>query len=404
MFNTQPVIYPRYVPDYRITINGKELPLPVRSSVMSVLYQDGLQEADRVEIKLANANLRWLQSHIRGLGFRPPTGVSFGPAHAPIMGPEGVFDPRGLFDLDNTLSLAMGYASEPMSEMFLGDVTGIEADFPNGGMPTMTLVAHDYMHRLSGGKIARGFSLLPDAIIAMILSAENLLMPVIDPFVTGASAAIAAVNYFFKGTGTKQKGQTDFELMKEIADKYDADFWVDGNTLYLSRFMKDYAPSVNLKWGESLLDFSPRITTIGQVVGVAMKFTLREIPLDFVVTVGWDFDKESLTVSVVPGASAVATPSLAGPILTLIDQPIASPVDMTNSALKIAHELRTKLNNRLTGSGTAIGDPRIRAGAVIRLEGLGQDFSGDYRITNADHSIGSDGYRTHFKVRKEIIP
>jgi phage protein D len=123
-----------------------------------------------------------------------------------------------------------------------------------------------------------------------------------------------------------------------------------------------------------------------------------------VVTVGWDFDRETLTVSVVPGASAVATPSLAGPILTLIDQPIASPVDMTNSALKIAHELRTKLNNRLTGSGTAIGDPRIRAGKVIRLEGLGPDFSGDYRITNADHSIGGDGYRTHFKVRKEIIP
>src|SRR5215831_9966638 len=189
--------YPRYVPDYSIKINGRELPGPVRSSVMSVLYQDGMQEADRVEIKLANTNLRWLQNHIRGLGFNPPTGVSFGPIHAPIMGPEGVFDPRGLFDIDNTVSLSMGYASEPMGEMFLGDLTGLEADFPSAGIPTLTLIAHDYMHRLSGGKIARGFSLIPDAIIAMILSAENLLLPAIDPFVTGASAAIAAVNYFF---------------------------------------------------------------------------------------------------------------------------------------------------------------------------------------------------------------
>jgi hypothetical protein len=38
---------------------------------MSVSYQDGVNEADRVEVELANTNLRWLQNHIRGLGFRP---------------------------------------------------------------------------------------------------------------------------------------------------------------------------------------------------------------------------------------------------------------------------------------------------------------------------------------------
>ena len=70
----------------------------------------------------------------------------------------------------------------------------------------------------------------------------------------------------------------------------------------------------------------------------------------------------------------------------------------------IARELRTKLNNRLTGSGSAVGDPRIRAGAVIRLEGLGPDFSGDVRVTSATHSIDTSGYRTSFDVRKEIIP
>ena len=70
----------------------------------------------------------------------------------------------------------------------------------------------------------------------------------------------------------------------------------------------------------------------------------------------------------------------------------------------IAHELRTKLNKRLTGSGTAIGDPRIRAGAIVRLEGLGPDFSGDYRVSGATHAIDAEGYRTSFEVRKEILP
>jgi phage protein D len=209
----------------------------------------------------------------------------------------------------------------------------------------------------------------------------------------------------FLAYGRKQVEQSDLDFMKEIAATYDAEFWVEGDILFFSRFFKDYTPALTLKWGESLLDFSPKVSTVGQVVGVAAKFTLREIPLDFVVSVGWDFNREALVLMVVPGAlGTAAVKSFVGPLLTVITDPISSPADITNSALELAHELRQILNNRLTGSGMAIGDPRIRAGAIIRLEGLGQDFSGDYRISSADHTFGADGYRTKFTVRKEIIP
>jgi Bacteriophage probable baseplate hub protein len=391
--------YPRYAPEFKLKINDTDLPAALRSSVISVRYQDGVNAADRVEVGFANANLRWLQSHIRGLGFRPfPTGVT--------LGPVGRLDavPEGSFDLDNKLSLAMGYAPDPLEEMFLGEVTGVQVSFPNGGMPTMTLVAHDYLNRLSRGKYARGFGPLADALVAMILSAENLLIPLIDPTITAISAAMTAVNVIFKGTGTKQEGESDLQLLSKIAAQYDADFWVDRNVLYLSRFLKEYTPRLTLTWGESLLDFSPRVSTIGQVAGVAMKFTLRELPLDFLVTAGWDFDRETLAVSVVPGVAAGAAKSVVAPVFTIIDQPISSPADIANSALVIVRELRNKLNNRLTGSGSAIGDPRIRAGAIIRLEGLGQDFSGDYRVKSASHAVDNGGYRTTFEVFKEIIP
>lgn len=391
--------YPRYAPEFKLKINDTDLPAALRSSVISVRYQDGVNAADRVEVGFANANLRWLQSHIRGLGFRPfPTGVT--------LGPVGRLDavPEGSFDLDNKLSLAMGYAPDPLEEMFLGEVTGVQVSFPNGGMPTMTLVAHDYLNRLSRGKYARGFGPLADALVVMILSAENLLIPLIDPTITAISAAMTAINVIFKGTGTKQEGESDLQLLSKIAAQYDADFWVDGNVLYLSRFLKEYTPRLTLTWGESLLDFSPRVSTIGQVAGVAMKFTLRELPLDFLVTVGWDFDRETLAVSVVPGVAAGAAKAVVGPAFTIIDQPISSPADIANSALVIVRELRNKLNNRLTGSGSAIGDPRIRAGTIIRLEGLGQDFSGDYRVKSATHAVDNGGYRTNFEVFKEIIP
>jgi Bacteriophage probable baseplate hub protein len=391
--------YPQYAPDYKIQINGANLPAQVSTAVTSVRYEEGRNAASRVEVAVANPNLRLLKNHIRGLGFQPfPSAIS--------LGPVGSLQalPAGTFDIDNKLTLALGYAPDPLEDVFTGEITGVNVSFPNGGMPGMTVVAHDYMNRMQKGKYARGFGFLPDAIIAGILGAENLLLSAIDPAIIAGSAAIAAVNFIFGGTGRKQKGQSDFELLQEVAATYDADFWVDGNTLYLSRFIKDYTPRLTLTWGQNMLDFTPNVSTIGQVAAVGMKFVLREIPLDFLVAVSYDFDRESIVISVVPGAAAASLQSMLGSVLEIVDQPIASPADITNSALVIAHELREKLNNRLTGSGSAVGDPRIRAGAMIRVAGIGPDFSGDYRVVSATHSIDAGGYKTNFEVRKELIP
>lgn len=390
--------YPRYVPDFRIQINDRDLPAALRSSITSVKHEEGQNAADRVEIGLANQNLRWLQQHIRGLGFRPfPSGVRVGPL------PGQSVAPAGLFDLDNKLTLAMGYAQDRLDPMFIGEITGVEASFPNGDMPSMTLVAHDYLHRLSEGSYSRGFGPLPDFIIASILGLENRLLPLIEPIIVGASTAVSVVNLIFNGTGRKQEGQSHLELLTKIAETYDAEFWVEGDILYVSRFMKEYAPRLTLTWGESLLEFTPKVTTVGQAFGVAMKFTLREIPLDFLVSVFYDFDRESVGISLLPGAAAPAAKT-GGPVFTIVDRPIGSPADIMNSVLEITHELRTKLNNRLTGKGSAIGDPRIRAGAVIRFDGLGPDWSGDYRVFSATNTIDAKGFRTGFEVRKELIP
>jgi hypothetical protein len=274
-------------------------------------------------------------------------------------------------------------------------------------MPTMKLVAHDYLQRLSQGTYAGGFGFLPDYLVAAILSARHLLIPAIEPTVADISSVLAAIDAVFKGTGLKQgargKGECDLSFIHRIAAKYDADFWVDGDVLYVARFIKERNPRLTLTWGESLLDFSPRMTAVGQVAGVSMMYTLREIPMSFLVTVFWDFDRETLGTRIVPGVAAKLAPRIGGPSLTIIDKSISSPGDLANSSLEIVRALRKLLNKRLTGSGSAIGDPRIRAGAVIRLEGLGPDFSGDYRVSSATHSIDGGGYRTNFEVFKEVI-
>jgi hypothetical protein len=391
-----------FAPAFVLKINGEELPAAVTGTISGVRYQDGVNAADRVEVSFANPNLRWLQRHIKGLGFRPPTGLAIGSVRVADAAPDGTFD------IDNQLRLSIGYAPGPLEEVFKGDVTGVQVTFPNGGMPGLTMVAHDYLQRLSRGTASRGFGPLQDALVAVILGAENLLIPEIDPALLAAGAALTAVNLIFNGTGTKQgspgHGESDLQLLEKIAAKYEANFWVEGDILYLARFLKEYEPRLTLTWGQSLLDFSPKVSTVGQVAAVSMRFNLRVIPLDFLVTVFWDFDREAIGISIVPGAAAKAGPLFSGPALTIIDEPISSPADIASSALKIYSELRKKLNARLTGSGSAVGDPRIRAGAMIRLDGLGPDFSGDYRVASATHSLDGGGYKTDFQVFKEILP
>ena len=388
----------RHIPEFRIAISGHDIPAALRNSITSVKYEDGTGAADRVELGIANVDLRWLQEHIRGLGFQPfPTGIRIGPTR--------VTPGDGLFDVDNTLTVAMGYGPGALDPMFEGEITGVQASFPSGGVPGMTIVAHDYLHRLTVGTHARGFGPLPDALIARILSIENHLLPLIDPAVDVASTALAVVNYIFSRSGRKQKAQSDFELLQELSAAYDADFWVEGDVLFVSRFFpREYSARLTLRWGESLMDFSPSVNTVGQVAAAAMKFTLRELKVSFLVTVSWDFDREAAGITVEPGEAVAGAKARGKPAYTIVDQPIASPGDIATSALTIYHELRKRLNNRLTASGTCIGDPRIRAGAVVRFDGLGPDFSGDYRITSATHTIDSGGYRTAFKARKEILP
>ena len=69
---------------------------------------------------------------------------------------------------------------------------------------------------------------------------------------------------------------------------------------------------------------------------------------------------------------------------------------------RLIGELMPRLNERLTGSGSTIGNPLIRAGSVLRLTGLGVRFGGLYRVKSATHTIDAGGYRTRFEVRKEV--
>lgn len=62
-----------------------------------------------------------------------------------------------------------------------------------------------------------------------------------------------------------------------------------------------------------------------------------------------------------------------------------------------------RAKDMVTGSGSVVGLPEVRAGRPLYICKLGARFSGRYLITSSTHSIGDSGYTTTFEKRMERL-
>lgn len=380
-------LYPQYVPDFRIEIGGDDVTGLLRSAVTTLTYTDGIEGADRVEMTLANDRLQWLD--------------------------------HPLLQVDQPFSLSLGYAPDPLEEVFVGEVTGVNVTFPNSGVPTITVVAHDFLQRLTTGTKDRAFMLnipcigqfpIPDPVVAALVSATDLLIPFIDPVGAALSFLTLLISYAIDPLEAKkairlQQGQSDFEFLTKISKENGWEMYIDhtqepkGYVLRFSFLVQDYSPSIALQWGASLQSFTPKLSTVGQVAAVSTRIWIPSIKLELVIVLGWDYDRSTFDLMVYPGFGSLQELLSPGKAQSVLKVDAIGPAAAPRALLS---ELLPRLNNRLTGSGAAVGDLRIKAGKVIQLDGLGEQFSGLYRITSATHSIGSGGMTTNFEARKEI--
>jgi hypothetical protein len=379
--------YKQYAPEFVIRLDGELMPPALRGSVASISYQDGMQGADRVEVTIANPSLRWLD--------------------------------HPLLSVDTPFSLSIGYAPDPLEEVFVGEITGVEPSFPAGGMPTIRITAQDLLHRLTRGSKDSKFAItipsignfpLPDVAVASIVAARNLLIPNPDP-IGGALSVLLTLGSFLSFPGfaqpgvRTQEGTNDFELLTKVARENGWEMFIDhtqnpkGRVLKFQFLIQQYTPSVTLDWGASLIEFTPRLTTVGDVGAVTTTVWVDSLQMDFTIAVSWDYDRACFNLAVYPGVM--------GELKDLIGVQTGAPLKVPTkgyitAGASILAELLPRLNNRLTGSGSCVGNPEIKASRVIRLNNLGDQFSGSYRITQATHTLDASGYRTSFEARKEV--
>jgi phage protein D len=189
----------------------------------------------------------------------------------------------------------------------------------------------------------------------------------------------------------QQSQETDWSFLWRLASAIDFEVVVAERKLHFRAAGGPREAPVDLRWGENLLAFRPRVTGIQQAERVLVR--------------GWDptrnapiegrADRPQTDSRNGVGASEVVS-SLGGGTVTVGHRAVTSQGEADALAKSVAAQLA---NAAVEAEGTCQGDTRLAAGTRIDVKGVGRRFGGTYTISASTHVFrGTHGYRTHFSV------
>jgi phage protein D len=263
-----------------------------------------------------------------------------------------------------------------------GVIVAVEPEFGEYGV-SITVRGYDESHNLHRGKKTRVFQQMSDSDIVKKIAQENGVNASID------STSVVHEHVF-------QDNQSDMEFIFERARRNGYLAYVENGRLYFKTAATKRDEAAILKWGSNLIRFQARFTSAGQIYETEVR--------------GWDVkQKKAITGT---SSSPVGTPTVAGENhggklaakalnLSLKSREIVhnSPLDAAGEADSIAQAvLNDRCQSFFQAEGTCRGNPAIRAGKDVEIQGLGNRFSGKYMITRAIHRFDETGYITDFEI------
>ncbi len=344
-----------------IAINGRPAPRELTRHVVEVVVDDSLHLPDMFTLRIHDSDLRWIDSDLLTVGAEVEIRAS-----AP----------------------GQGARSGGSGQLIVGEITALAPTFNRTGEPILTVQGYDRSHRLHRGKKSRSFRRVTDSEIAQQIAREAKLWARVDP-------TPVVHEYVF------QDNQTDLAFLQTRAQNIGYEMYVKEQTLHFVRRETERAEGPQLVWGENLRDFRPRLSTMRQV--------------DEVIVRSWDPQRKQEIVSRVNAADAGARQGRIAPAvgvsesggelarrafgvpsqMVVVNHPVAN-VDEANA---LAQALYDEISGDfIKAQGVCFGDPRIQAGSVVAIQGVGARFSGRYFVTAAAHIQNQDGYETAFHI------
>jgi phage protein D len=288
------------------------------------------------------------------------------------------------FGIGTKITVQMGYG-DGLKPLIVGEITALEPEFSEQGA-TVVVRGHDIRHRLLRGHKTRAFLNTTDSdIAASIIKTEAKLK-------LEATKSQIELPYVF------QNNQTDLEFLQERGKLMGYEIGVQDTTV-LFRPRQVSGPAVvtlDLKKHNNLLEFSPRLSIMGQVAEIQVR--------------GWDVKTKETLIGTAKVADikkvgnrgkktgpGTATQAFGRALTPLVNQPVVSQAQADTIALSQLQEMAL---DYITGEGICKGEPRLRAGTVVEIGDVGIKFSGLYYVTATTHRFQDRDYQTEFSVRR----
>ena len=386
-----------YVPQFEVKIAGVGLPRNVLRDVIQLTYKDNIKEIDGFEATVNNWDTE--TNDFKYAGSETAERL----AHDDLL---RLFEP-----CNKQVEVWMGYLGD-MRLMLKGTFTTMEPTFPAGGASTLAVRGVNVLHQLRRKQYSGNWEGKKDSEIARIIATlvdkdldkkNNKRFPL--PIIINETA----LGKEEPSPYVAEKNQYDIDFLLTRASRLGYVVVVrEGNPK--SKIADErvqhlyFGPSdgsvpdqrdvtFKLKWGISLIDFKPTLTTANQVRSVTVN--------------GWDRGKKK----VITGKASLEDKDMKinrdlHEILLkcdpreeiVVDKPVFSEKEAKLVAQAI---LKDRHKEMVKASGTCVGLPDLRAGRKLMIEGLGSRFSGTYFVTDTTHTINDSGYITKFNARRE---
>lgn len=373
-----------YAPRFEIKLRGQNLNRAVIRDVLEVTYKDNLEQLDYFEFVLHDWDV------VRRL-----------PKYSSPYDENGQLrtledgSPVPNFDPGAQVELRMGYyGPEEPRLMMTGQVVSLSPSFPTSGPPTLRVRALSLLYTLQRAQEVLPFENKKDSEIAQEIG-RNLGIEVEIP--PGQLEVEQANEYMM----VNNEYPIIFLMGRARRLGYDIYVKLPENggepKLFFGRTPTSQV-TYELAWGQSLLQFSPTLKTKGQVAKVVVRgWNPRAQGNDRVITgeATWSDLNPNLPD---PQLLSSIDSALAETHEVVVDDPIETQAQANERALGI---LRDRVKDLITGTGTTVGLPDLRAGRTIVITEIGPRYNGRYLLTDTTHKIGSSGYTTDFTARLE---
>jgi phage protein D len=288
---------------------------------------------------------------------------------------------RAVLDFGKEITITIGPDGDVL---FRGRISGLEAGFPEGGGPRLTVLAEDRHADLRMTRRTRSFADVSDADVFTKIASEHGLSA--DVQLTGPTYRILT-----------QLNQSDLAFLRDRARAVDAELWMEGNTLMArTRTGRAAATPLRMGYGNELREF----TVLADLAGQRSSVTVS----------GWDVAaKQALAET---AEEAAVSGELAGglsaaQILAMAfgkcDEHVVHSVPLTGAEAKARADTAYKRIARrfLTARGVAETSGALRVGAKVTIDHLGDLFSGTYYVSEVTHRFDDEqGLRTEFLAER----